>query len=107
MTDATNPIRRITKPLVDLMVLNAETTGAIMLRQTATVGELVQSGVERARAVAAAKDVSEAFRLQTEFGREVLEKLTATGRDNWGTMRDAYGKAGEVIRTAVQSPKAA
>ena len=107
MSEATNPIRRITKPLVDLMVLNAETTGAILLRQNAMLGELVKAGVDRARAVADAKDVGEAFRLQTEFGREVFEKMNSTGRENWETVRDAYGKAGEVIRTAVRPAQAA
>ena len=107
MTETTSPISRITKPLMDLMLLNAETTGAILLRQNAVMGELVQAGVDRARAVAGAKDLGEAMRLQTDFGRHVFEKLSATGRDNWNTVRDAYGKAGGVIRTAVQPSKAA
>ncbi len=107
MADTTNPITRITKPLVDLMLLNAETTGAILLQQNAMMAELVQAGVDRARAVADAKDLGEAMRLQTDFGRHVFEKLSAAGRDNWNTMRDAYGKAGSVIRTAVQPSKAA
>lgn len=107
MSETTNPMSRITKPFMDLMLLNAETTGAILLRQTAVVGELVQAGIDGARAVAGAKDLGEAMRLQQDLGRQVFEKLTATGRDNWNTVRDAYDKAGSVIRTAVQPSQAA
>ena len=107
MTETTNPISRITKPFVELMLLNAETTGAILLRQNAVMSELVQASVDGARAVAGAKDLGEAMRLQQDLGRQMFEKLSATGRDNWNTVRDAYSKAGTVIRTAVQPSKAA
>lgn len=101
------PLTRITKPLADLFMLNAETTAAILLRQTATVSELLQASVENTRAVVAAKDLGEAFRLQQEYGREAFEKVSATGRDNWNTLRDAMGKAGDVVRTAVRPQAAA
>lgn len=106
MSEVQSMLSRFTRPVIDLMVLNAETAGSMLLRQNTAFGELVQAGVERARAVADAKDLGEAVRLQSEFGREVFEKMSSVGRENWNTVREAYGKAGEVLREAV-SPKAA
>ena len=96
-------ISRFIKPITDLMVINAETTGEILLRQTSAFSELVQAGVENARKVAAAPSFAEAARTRVEFVREMMSKANDVNRGNWESIRSGFAKSRDRLRGAVDT----
>lgn len=99
--------RTFVKPMADLMVVNAEATGAMLLRMNALSAELIREGIDHARALAGAADFAEAGRLQTESVRKVAEKVGEASRENADAAREAFSKAGEVIRGMFSQSRAA
>lgn len=103
MSEQQTTIDRFIKPITDLMVINAETTGEILLRQTNAFSELVQAGVENARKAAAAPNFAEAARTRMEFVREVMEKANDVNRGNWESLRAGFAKSRDRLTGAVDS----
>ena len=107
MTDQQPVITRFIKPISDLMIINAETTGEILLRQTSAFSELVQAGVENARKAAAAPTLAEAARTRFEFMREVMAKANDVNRGNWESIRSGFAKSRDRLRGVDSSADAA
>ena len=106
MADQQPVINRFIKPITDLMVINAETTGEILLRQTSAFSELIQAGVENARKAATAPSFAEAARTRVEFVREVMAKANDVNRGNWASLRAGFSKSRDRLRGATQSDAA-
>ena len=100
--NAQNAIQRVTKPLTDLVLLNAETTGQILLRQNAVFGQLVEQSVAQTRRMTAVSGVREAVESQREYLRTVGETLRTAQQDNLETLRNAGKSAVDVIRGAIR-----
>ena len=92
--------RRVAGPVADLMLLNVETTAAILLRQGSAFSSLVTQGVDQTRQLAEADGLRNAMRSQQKYLRGVAEQITDAGRDNIQTIRDSGEKARDVIVTA-------
>jgi len=91
-------IRNVFKPMADLAVINSETTGAILLRQNAFFGELVESSVNQIRTLAEAPSVRDAVETQRGCLREVSSRASSVARDNFETLREGGKNAGSVLR---------
>ena len=103
MADQSPVVNRFIKPISDLMVINAETTGEILLRQTNAFSELVRAGIDNARKAAAAPSLAEAARTRVEFAREVFAKANDVNRGNWQSLRAGFEKSRDRLRGATQS----
>lgn len=92
--------RRVVGPITDLLLLNVETTAAILLRQGTALAEVITQGVGQARQLAKTDGLRDAMRSRRKYLRGVAEQLTDAGRDNIQTIRDSGEKARDVVRRA-------
>ena len=92
--------RRVVGPVTNLLLLNVETTAAILLRQGTALAEVITQGVDQARQLAGADGIQDAMRSQQKYLRGVAGQLTEAGRDNIQTIRDSGEKARDVVRRA-------
>ena len=104
MTNINDTLRqRVVGPITDLMLLNIETTAAILLRQGAAISEVVSQGVGQAKQLTEADGIQDAMHTQQKYLRGVAQQLTEAGRENIQTIRDSGEKARDVIRSAFSS----
>ena len=99
-------ITGITKPMTDLVILNAETAGAVLERQNTFVAEVIVASVDQVKVLTESGSVRDAFDAQRAFVRDMGEKLQTTARDNFETIRAASTEAGDVIRGAFRRAEA-
>ena len=99
-------ITRITKPMTDLVILNAETAGAVLQRQNTFVAEVIVASVDQVKVLTESGSVRDAFDAQRAYVRDMGEKLQTTARDNFETIRAASTEAGDVIRGAFRRAEA-
>lgn len=92
--------RRVVGPITNLLLLNVETTAAILLRQGTALTGVITRGVDQARQLAETDGLQDAVRSQKKYLQKVAEQLTDAGRDNIQTIRDSGEKARDVIVTA-------
>lgn len=95
-------LRRITKPATDLVIINADATGTILLRQNAFFGEMVEASVAQVKQLTEAPSLRDAVESQRAYLREMGSKFRSVTRENIDTIRGAGRDAGEVLRTAVR-----
>ena len=101
MTTATeNRFARVTKPMTELVLLNAETTGTVLARQNAFVADVIAASVDQVRVLTEAGSLRDAIDSQRTYVREIGEKFQATARENVETIRAAGRDAGTVVRGA-------
>ncbi|MEE4360450.1 MAG: phasin family protein [Pseudomonadales bacterium] len=91
---------RVLKPVNDLVVLNAEATGTILMRQNAFFGDLVSASVDQVKTLTSVGSVREAMDAQRTYLREIGSKFQSVARENVETLRDATRDASNVIRGA-------
>ena len=99
-------ITRITKPMTDLVILNAETAGAVLQRQNTFVAEVIVASVDQVKVLTESGSVRDAFDAQRAYVRDMGEKLQTTARNNLETIRAASTEAGDVIRGAFRRAEA-
>ncbi|MCZ6870081.1 MAG: TIGR01841 family phasin [Gammaproteobacteria bacterium] len=92
--------RRVVGPITNLLLLNVETTAAILLRQGTALTEAITQGVDQARQLAETDGFQDAVRSQKKYLQKVAEQLTDAGRDNIQTIRDSGERARDVVRAA-------
>lgn len=98
-------IAKAMKPVSDLVVLNAETTGAILLRQNALFNDLISASVDQVKVLTSAGSVRDAMESQRAYLREVGSKVRSVTRENIETLRGAGRDAGEVVKGAFRSAR--
>ncbi len=91
---------RVTKPMTDLVILNAEATGTVLQRQNAFVAEVIAASVDQVKVLTEAGSLRDAMDSQRAYIREIGEKFQSTARENIETIRDAGREAGTVVRGA-------
>ena len=99
-------ITGITKPMTDLVILNAETAGAVLQRQNTFVAEVIVASVDQVKVLTESGSVRDAFDAQHAYVRDMGEKLQTTARNNLETIRAASKEAGDVIRGAFRRAEA-
>lgn len=95
-----NRLARITKPVTDLVVLNAETTGTILLRQNAFVTDMISASVDQVKTLTTAGSLRDAAESQRAYLREMGSKFQSVTKENVETLRDAGRDASSVVRGA-------
>ncbi len=95
-----NRFARVTKPMTDLVIINAETTGSVLQRQNAFVAEVIAASVDQVKVLTEAGSLRDAIDSQRAYVREISEKFQTTARDNIETIREASKDAGNVVRGA-------
>lgn len=95
-----NRFSRVTKPMTDLVIINAETTGTVLQRQNAFVAEVIAASVDQVKVLTEAGSLRDAIDSQRAYIREISEKFQTTARDNMDTIREASKDAGNVVRGA-------
>lgn len=93
-------IKNVLKPVNDLVMINAETTGAILLRQNAFFGDLVESSVQQIKTLTQSESLREALDAQSAYMKEVGSKVSAVTRDNIETLREGGKSARTVVTSA-------
>ena len=93
-----NRFARVTKPMTDLVIINAETTGTVLQRQNAFVAEVIAASVDQVKVLTEAGSLRDAIDSQRAYVREISEKFQTTARDNIETIREAGKDAGTVVR---------
>ncbi len=93
-------IKSVLKPVNDLVLINAETTGSILLRQNAFFGDLVESSVQQVKTLSQAESLRDAMDAQRAYIKEVGSKVSAVARDNIETLREGGNSAREVVTSA-------
>lgn len=91
---------RVTKPMTDLVILNAEATGTVLQRQNAFVAEVIAASVDQVKVLTEAGSLRDALDSQRAYIREIGEKFQTTARENIETIRGASRDAGNVVRGA-------
>ena len=91
---------RVTKPMTDLVILNAEATGTVLQRQNAFVAEVIAASVDQVKVLTEAGSFRDALDSQRAYIREIGEKFQTTARENIETIRGASRDAGNVVRGA-------
>ena len=69
--------RRVVGPITNLLLLNVETTAAILLRQGAALTGVITRAVDQARQLAETDGLQNAVRSQKKYLQGVAEQLTA------------------------------
>lgn len=95
-----NRFARVTKPMTDLVLINAETTGTVLQRQNAFVAEVIAASVDQVKVLTEAGSLRDAIDAQRAYVREISEKFQSTTRENFETIRGASKDAGSVVRGA-------
>lgn len=95
-------LKSVLKPVNDLVLINAETTGSILLRQNAFFGDLVESSVQQVKALSQAESLRDAIDAQRAYMKEVGSKVSAVTRDNLETLREGTKSAGSVVKGALR-----
>ncbi len=95
-------IKNVLKPVNDLVLINAETTGAILLRQNAFFGDLVESSVQQIKTLTQAESLRDAVDAQRAYIKEVGSKVSSVTRDNIETLREGGKSAGSVLSSALR-----
>jgi phasin family protein len=100
-----NRISRALKPVNDLIVLNAETTGTILLRQNAFVTDLISASVDQVKVLTSAGSFRDAVESQRAYLKELGSKFQSVTKENVETLRDAGRDAGTVVKGAFSSAR--
>lgn len=95
-------IKSVLKPVNDLVLINAETTGSILLRQNAFFGDLVESTVQQVKTLSQAESLRDAVDAQRAYIKEVGSKVSSVTRDNIETLREGSKSAGSVVKGALR-----
>lgn len=95
-------IKSVLKPVNDLVLINAETTGSILLRQNAFFGDLVESSVQQVKTLSQASSLRDALDAQRAYMKEVGAKVSSVARDNIETLREGGKSAGTVVKSALR-----
>ena len=91
-------ISKAIKPVTDLVVLNAETTGTILLRQNALFNDMIAASVDQVKTLTTVGSLRDAVDAQRAYLREMGSKVRSTTRENVETLKDASQEAGDVVR---------
>ena len=97
---AQSRIQSVLKPVNDLVMINVETTGEIILRQNAVFGDIVKASIDQAKTLAEANSLRDAYQAQRAYLREVGSKVTEVSRENLETLRTGGQHAREVLAGA-------
>ena len=89
---------RVTKPVTDLVIVNAETTGTVLQRQNAFTAEFIAASVDQVKVLTEAGSLRDAVDAQRAYIREISEKFQSTARENIETIRAGGSKAGQIVR---------
>lgn len=95
-------IKSVLKPVNELVLINAETTGSILLRQNAFFGDLVESSVQQVKTLSQAQSLRDAIDAQRAYMKEMGSKVSAVTRDNIETLREGGKSAGGVVKGALR-----
>ena len=95
-------IKSVLKPVNELVLINAETTGSILLRQNAFFGDLVESSVQQIKTLSQAESLRAAIDAQRAYMKEMGSKVSAVTRDNLETFREGTKSAGTVVKGALR-----
>lgn len=95
-------IKRVLKPVNDLVLINAETTGSILMRQNAFFGDLVESSVQQVKTLSQAQSLRDAIDAQRAYMKEMGSKVSSVTRDNFETFREGSKSAGGVVKGALR-----
>ncbi len=95
-------IKSVLKPVNDLVLINAETTGSILMRQNAFFGDLVESTVQQVKTLSQADSLRDAVDAQRAYMKEVGSKVSSVTRDNLETLREGSKSAGSVVKGALR-----
>ncbi|HSG88240.1 MAG TPA: phasin family protein [Pseudomonadales bacterium] len=98
-------ISKAIKPVSDLVVLNAETTGTILMRQNSLFGDMIAASVDQVKILSEAGSVRDALESQRAYLREMGSKVRSTTRENIETLRTAGRDAGAVVKGAFRSAR--
>ena len=101
-----NRFARVTKPMTDLVIINAETTGTVLQRQNAFVAEVIAASVDQVKVLTEAGSLRDALDSQRAYIREISEKFQSTARENLETIREGGRNAGNVVRGAFRRVEA-
>jgi len=93
-------IKSVFKPVNELVLLNAETAGSVLLRQNAFIGDLVESSVQQVKTLSQAHSLRDAIDAQRAYMKEIGSKVSAVTRDNIETLREGGKSAGGVVKGA-------
>lgn len=91
-------ISRAIKPVTDLVILNAETTGTILLRQNALFNDMIAASVDQVKTLTTVGSLRDAVDAQRAYLREMGSKVRSTTRENVETIRGASQDAGDVVK---------
>lgn len=94
-------IKSVLKPVNELLLINAETTGSVLLRQNAFFGDLVESSVQQVKTLSQAQSLRDALDAQRAYMKEMGSKVSAVTRDNIETLREGTKSAGGVVKGAL------
>jgi len=97
---AQSRIKSVLKPVNDLVMINVETTGEILLRQNAFFGDVVKASIDQAKTLAEANSMRDALDAQRAYFREVGSKVTEVSRENLETLRTGGQHARSVLTGA-------
>lgn len=95
-------IKNVLKPVNDLVLINAETAGSVLLRQNAFFGDLVESSVQQVKTLSQAHSVRDAIDAQRAYMKEMGSKVSSVTRDNFETLREGGKSAGTVVKGALR-----
>jgi hypothetical protein len=98
-------ISRALAPVSNLVVLNAETTGTILLRQNALAKDLIAASVDQVKLLTEAGSLRDAVNFQRAYLRDIGTRVRSTGRENLDTLRHAGRDARGVLRDALRSAR--
>lgn len=98
-------ISRAFAPVSDLVVLNAETTGTILLRQNALAKDLISASVDQVKLLSEAGSVRDALNFQRAYLRDMGTRVRSTTRENLDTLRHAGRDARGVLRDTLRNAR--
>ena len=95
-------IKSVLKPVNELVLINTETAGSMLLRQNAFIGDLVESSVQQVKTLSQAPSLRDAVDAQRAYMKEMGSKVSAVTRDNIDTLRKGTKSAGGVVKGAMR-----
>lgn len=95
-------IKSVLKPVNELVLINAETAGSMLLRQNGFFGDLVESSVQQVKTLSQAPSLRDALDAQRAYMKEMGSKVSAVTRDNMETLREGTKSAGGVVKGAMR-----
>ena len=88
------------KPLGELMSLNAEAMEKIAEKQSTLITSVMNDSLEYAKDMAAQKDLAGIYETQKSFAEGVQEKMVSTAKETYALMTESSEKFSELFNGA-------